>query len=142
MEVEEGGSLPFLDMRVTDGKLDTIVYRKEMHTDSYLHFKSHHPTHLKMDTVRCLYDHARCITQQGQNLKEEEDHLMKVFMGNGYPWFFIRSASAAREHDGEMEEERPPTVHLPYVAGVSERIRRVCRDFNIRAVFKSGPTLR
>ena len=29
-----------------------------------------------------------------------------------------------------------------YVAGVSERIRRVCRDFNIRAVFKSGPTLR
>ena len=32
--------------------------------------------------------------------------------------------------------------HLPYVAGVSERIRRVCKDFNIRAVFKSGPTLR
>ena len=41
---------------------------------------------------------------------------------------------------GKMEE-RPPTVHLPYVAGVSERIRRVYRDFNIRAVLKSGPTL-
>ena len=42
---------------------------------------------------------------------------------------------------GRREEERPPTVHLPYVAGVSERIRKVCKDFNIRMVFKSGPTL-
>ena len=78
--------------------------------------------------------------QQGQNLKEEEDHLMKAFLGNSYPCSFIRSASAARE-EGEVEE-RPPTVHLPYVAGVSERIRRVCRDFDIRAVFRSKPTLR
>ena len=47
---------------------------------------------------------------------------MKAFMGNDYPRSFICSASAARpprEHDGERaEEERPPTVHLPYVAGV------------------------
>ena len=41
----------------------------------------------------------------------------------------------------EREEERPPTVHLPYIAGVSERIRRVHKDFNIRVAFKSGPTL-
>ena len=27
-------------------------------------------------------------------------------------------------------------------SGVSERIRKVCQDFNIRAVFKFGPTLR
>ena len=70
---------------------------------------------------------------------------MKAFMGSGFPRSFICSASAAKlpvEHDREREEERPPTVHLPYVAGVSERIRRVCRDFNIRAVFKSRPTIR
>ena len=35
-----------------------------------LPFRSHHPTHVKNGTVRCLHDHARCITQQGQNLKE------------------------------------------------------------------------
>ena len=78
-------------------------------------------------------------------LEGEKEHFMKAFIGNGYPHSFICSASAARaprEDSGEREEERPPTVHLPYVAGVSERIRRVCKDFNIRAVFKSGPTLR
>ena len=49
MEQEEGGSLPFLDTRVTrvaSGKLD-IFFRKNTHTDRYLHFKSHHPTHVK-----------------------------------------------------------------------------------------------
>ena len=147
MEVEEGGSLPFLDTRVTrkeDGKLDITVYHKQTHMDRYLHFRSHHPTHVKRGMVRCLYDRTRCITQQGQNLKEE-DHLVKAFVGNGYLCSFIRSASTAkppREHDGEREEERPSTVHLPYVAAISEQIRRVCRDFNIRAVFKSEPTLR
>ena len=50
--------------------------------------------------------------------------------------------SSPRGDEGEREEERPPTVRLPYVADVSERIRRVCKDFNIRAVFKSGPILR
>ena len=47
---------------------------------------------------------------------------MKAFMGNGYLRSFIRSASAARpprEHNKEREEEKPPTVHLPYVAGIS-----------------------
>ena len=46
------------------------------------------------------------------------------------------------EDNGEREEERLLTVHLPYIVGVSERIRRVCEDFNIRMMFKSGPTFR
>ena len=59
MEVEEGGSLSFLDTRVMrkeDGKLDITVYCKQMHTDRYmyLHFRYHHPTHVKRDMVRCL----------------------------------------------------------------------------------------
>ena len=31
---------------------------------------------------------------------------------------------------------------IPYVAGMSEDIRRVCRKFNTRVVFKSGRSLR
>ena len=67
---------------------------------------------MKRGTVRCLYDHARCIAQQGQNLRKEEILLMKACVGNGYPRSFIRSASAAkppRENDQEGEDG-PPTV--------------------------------
>ena len=51
------------------------------------------------------------------------------------------AARPLREDNGEMEEESPPTVHLPYAAGISEKIRRVYKDFNIRVVFMPGPTL-
>ena len=53
----------------------------------------------------------------------------------------LSAARALREDDGKRKE-RLLTVQLPCIAGVSERNRRVSKDFNIRAVFKSGPTLR
>ncbi len=144
-----GGSLPFLDTRVTsltNEKLDITVYRKKTHTDRYLHFESHHLTHVKRGAVRCFYDRARNITQRDESLKEEESHLMKTFIGNGYPQAFVRSAAAPRtprepSDDDDNDTEKPPIAFLPYVAGVSERIRKVCWDFNIRMVFRSGPTL-
>ena len=46
MEVEEGGSIPFLDTKVIrkeDGKFDITVYRKQIQKDRYLQFMSHHP---------------------------------------------------------------------------------------------------
>ena len=69
---------------------------------------------------------------------------MKTFIGNGYSRAFVRSASKQRtpREPDDNETEKPPIVYLSYVADVSERIRKVCWDFNIRKVFKSGPTLR
>ena len=78
---------------------------------------------------------TRCIAQQGQNLEEEEDHLVKAIVGNAYPHSLIHSASVARpprEDDGEREEETPPTDLLSYEG---------CKDFNIRAAFTPRPTL-
>ena len=45
LEKEEGKSLPFLDVLITnnpDGSLSHHVYRKKMYTDIYLHAESHH----------------------------------------------------------------------------------------------------
>ena len=62
VEQEEDGVLPFLDTllrRKEDGSLDVIVYRKPTHMDRYLHFKSHHPTHVNRGVVRCSHDRDR-----------------------------------------------------------------------------------
>ncbi len=62
MEPDEDSKLPFLDCllkRESDGMLTYTVYRKPAHTDRYLHFKSHHPSHVKRGIVRCLYQRAR-----------------------------------------------------------------------------------
>ena len=142
----EGGSLPFLE---DDGNLDVTVYRKPTHTDRYLDFRSHHPSHVKRGLVRCLYDRARSITTRQEDLQKEDCHLTKVLRQNGYPSNFIRSSSIPSRRDAETTEEplpeegrRPPMVMLPYTEGVSEDIRRVCRKFGMKVVFRSGLSLR
>ena len=152
VEVEREGSLPFLDtllQRRDDGSLDVTVYRKPTHTDRYLDFQSHHPSHVKRGLVRCLYDRARSITTRQDNLKKEECHLAEVLKQNGYPSSFIRSSSVPSRRNVEVTEaplleggRRPPLVMLPYTEGVSEDIRRVCRKFGLKVVFRSGLSLR
>ena len=59
-----------------------------------------------------------------------------VLKQNGYPANFIRNASApptqetADVSSPEEGQEKGPLVVIPYVAGMSEDIRRVCRKFN------------
>ena len=87
-ELEEEGSISFLVTRVTrkvDGKLDVILYCKPTHTDRYLHFISHHPTHFKKGQVKCLYNRARSITKEASNLEAEKAHLSGALQWNGYP---------------------------------------------------------
>ena len=140
-------TLLFLDTllrRREDGSLDVSVCRKPTHMDQYLHFESHHPTHVKRGVVRCLHDRARSRDHQHPG---KPDQLARVLKQNGYPSKFIRNASVTQEAadtsscDEEQEEERGPLMVIPYVAKMSEDIRRICREFNIRVVFKSGQTL-
>ena len=133
---EVDGKLPFLDTLLhhkNDGSLDISVYRKPTHTDRYLNFSSHHPRHVKEGIVSCLFHRARNIAQR-ENIPVEEDHLRGVLEGNGYPEAFVKMAS--RPHTAREPAEEPrATAFIPYVAGLSEDVRRVCRRYNIRTVF-------
>ena len=103
---------------------------------------------LQRGVVRCLHDRARGIIRMQDNLQKKVEHLARVLKQNGYPANFICNASVpptqktADVSSPEEEQEKRPLVVIPYVAGMSEDIRRVCKKFNIRVVFKSGRTLR
>ena len=71
----------------------------------------------------------------------EEEHLRGVLEGNGYPGTFVKTASKPRRAAEPTEEPRA-TAFIPYVAGLSEDVRRVCRRYDIRTVFRSSSTLR
>ncbi len=152
VEVERDRSLPFLEnllQRRDDGSLAVTVYRKPTHTDRYLDFQSHHPSHVKRGLVRCLYDRARSITTGQDNLKKEECHLAEVLKQNGYPSAFVHSLFIPSKRNVDITEaplleegRRPTLVMLPYTEGVSEDIRRACRKFGLKVVFRSGLSLR
>ena len=146
VEQERDGTLPFLDtciQRKEDGSLDITVYRKPTHTDRYLQYSSHHPQHVKRGLIKCLFNRAEGITLRTDNLRREKKHLTRVLKSNGYPGGFIRSATAPRPEQRSQQEETPTaTIAIPYIMGVSEEIRRVCRAYKIRVAFKSGRTIR
>ena len=56
MEQEEEGEILFLNALVErdHNKLTTSVYPKPIHTDRYLHFRSHHYRRVLTGIVRCL----------------------------------------------------------------------------------------
>ena len=148
VEVEKDGSLPFLDTlikRKSDGSLDITMYRKTTHTDRYLHFNSHHSPHVKRGLIKCLSNRASSIVKDSTQLTKEHTHLSKVLRLNGYPKAFIDSTISTHTHtrDRQTDDRQPVgTVSIPYISGISEDIRRICRRFNIRVAFRSGTSLR
>ena len=89
----------------------------------------------------------QCTRQD--TLKKAECHLAEVLKQNGYPSSFTRSSSVPSRRNVEVTEaplleggRRLPLVMLPYTEGVSEDIRRVCRKFGLKVVFRSGLSLR
>ncbi len=79
-----------------------------------------------------------------ENLKEEENHIHKVLQSNDYDNATIRAGSKdlPSKYHTNIEQEKSLILTIPYIAGLSESIQRVCRDFGIKTAFKSGKTLR
>ena len=142
VEQESGGKIPFLDTLVSrqeDGSLEVSVYRKNTHTDRYLSSKSHHPVHVKRGVVHCLLRRAQDVTTSDDLLQEEIHHVNQSLQRNTG---FLRSSEARLLQNRECEEEEPlATAVLPYYQDTSEKIRRILKQYGIRAAFQTSSTL-
>ena len=139
METEEENQLPFLDMLVkrNENTLTTSVFRKKIHTDWYLHFRSYHHPQVK----RVWYPVLSQEVCTGDDHKEELNHLSRVFQANGYP--HAVTAGVRRAHPlTSVEDDEQRLLVLPYIKGLSEKIRLVCRPLNIKTAFRFSSTLR
>ena len=91
---KEDGSISFLDILIIpeeNGKLNTTVYRKPIHTDMYLHWDSHHNIPSKYSVIGTLYHRANTICSTTQYLHEEEKHLNLALKKCKYPSWAINS---------------------------------------------------
>ncbi|XP_054259833.1 uncharacterized protein LOC128984527 [Macrosteles quadrilineatus] len=73
MEVESQNKLPFLDVCVEKhlNSLRTSVYRKKTHTGQYLNFQSNHQISVKEGVAYSLFDRAKSICSNQDELKDE-----------------------------------------------------------------------
>ena len=148
MEVETEGSLPFMDVlfsRKEDGKLSRKVYRKPTHTDRYLQFDSHHPIAVKSGIVKGLVERAIQVSSDTEAKERELSHISEVMQLNGYPRKFVAKAmKQVRRKTPEWNEEEKKTslARIPFIDGVSQEIRRIAREVDVKCSFYMPNTLR
>ena len=144
--------LAFLDTLVVvkpDLTITTRVYRKDTHTDQYLNFGSNHPIEHKVSVVRTLMRRADILVSTEEDRKTEKEHVKSRLGMNGYPsWILNRQrgpsrAPATREQsEARQTTQRKYPVCLPYIRGLSERMRRDFRNYDIPVYFKPFNTLK
>lgn len=138
--------IPFLDADIhleTNGTLKLTIYRKPTHTNQYLSFNSHHHISHKLSVVRTLIDRAETVVTNHQDKQQEITAITEALTNCGYPKWTIRSVRRSIEEKKQKpksatkkEEKNKGHVMLPYIHGLSERLRRVLKQHKIGSTFK------
>ena len=140
--------IPFLDSLNKirdDGSIDITVYRKKTHSDRYLSFESHHDPQHKASVVHTLYKRAESHPNTDQEKEKEQQLVFEALRMNNYPKPFItkyRRVGDNRRNDQDTPQEVKGYAVLPYVKGVTERVRRVLSQQNIKVATKPVNTIR
>ena len=116
------------------------MYCKPTFTGQHLSFKSHHAYKVKKGIVRCLQHRAKTISSDTDAYQEEMISLGHNLHRNNYP---VRNTPAPRNLDRRIKNNTPKltTVCLSYVKGQTERIQKICSQYDIMTAFTSGSTL-
>ena len=152
-EAGDDGSIPLLDVLITpdkEGNLTTTVYRKPTHTDLYLQWDSNHTVASKYSVVGSLQHRANTICSNEDLLKTEEKHLQVALQRCKYPAWAINKAkmktrtatrNRTRNNDASSNIQKPHIV-IPYYQGVSESLKKTCREYGVQVYFKGGNTIK
>ena len=152
-DAKSDGSLPFLDTVVLiqpDNSLLTSVYRKPTHTDLYLQWDSYHHLSAKYSVINTLRHRAKTVCSNQYLLTEEEDHLNKALSNCRYPaWALNRarmntmdSNKRKNKNTSSNNMNKRPYIMVPYMKGLSESCKNICRRHGIEMYFKGANTIR
>ena len=143
--------LAFLDCLVSiekDRTLSVSVYRKQTHTDQYLQFESNHPLIQKLGVVKTLFHRASSIITKESDKAAEDQHLRQALNNCGYNNWAIEKALKLGEKESKPTEHnknssgKGVSTTIPYHGDLSEKLKRIYKDYNISTHFKPTNTIR
>ena len=113
------------------------------HTDQYLLFDSHHPLEHKLGVIRTLQHRADKVPTTTQAKEQEHKHVRRALETCGYPtWTFNRTKRSNKNSERAEEGNKRRNIVIPYVSGMSEKLRRIFNQHQIPVCFKPANTLR
>ena len=155
-ECEHERQLAFLDAKICvndDGTIRLKIFRKATHTDQYLMFDSHHPLEHKLSVVRTLLSRKESIVTCEEDRVEEDKHIREALAKCKYPkWAIDKVQKELDDKKAGIQKPKPNTSAeeskkkgmcvLPYVAGTTERIRRIMNKYGVTAPARPHSTIR
>ena len=147
VEKEINGILPFLDLSIkrNDHSLITKIYRKGTHTFRYLNWRSNHSKKCLLGVMKGLIHRAHRLCDLKEDLDAELGFLKDMFISNGYPVKEVDRVFETYQPNLDEEREKPeeefPSLSIPYIQGLSEKIQLLMKKEGINVVFSKGQTL-
>ena len=115
-----------------------------------MNYESHHPLHQKLGVIRTLFDRKNNIVTEEDDKREEEKKVREALETCGYPkGTFEKVKNQMKQKTPKKgSKKKDDTIKcrgmtvLPYVNGVTEKISRVMKSYNVAAASKPHTTLR
>ncbi|KAJ8914169.1 hypothetical protein NQ315_016248 [Exocentrus adspersus] len=88
---------------------------------------------------------AKLVSSNLNIFDQEKDHIKNILKENAYPEGFVEKTLLQIENPPNNNQYRQnPTSNMtiPYIPRISERLKRLGNEFNIRTTFKTNNTLR
>ena len=137
-------------MNKGNGKYEFDVHRKKAITNVQLKPTSSHDPKIKNGVFKGFLHRAFKVCSDNY-IERELEFLINVFIENGYKENELRRTlnevkiKLNRDNTSPQNENQEnvnlPTVTLPWISGVSQKLRKVYKKAGYKAVFKSGPNL-
>ena len=136
-----------------DNSLLTLVYRRPTHTDLYLHWDSHHHLSAKFSVINTIKHRAKTGCSNHHLLKEEEGHLNEALRRCKYATWALngvnmkqknknRANQGTNKNKNDTGSNIKSYIVVPYVKGMSESCKNICRKHGIEMYFKGGNTIK
>ena len=152
-DAKPDGSIPFLDtivMPQSDGSLKTTVYRRPTHTDIYFHWDSYHHLSVNFSVINTLRHRAKTVCSNSQLLQDEEDHLNKVLRRCKCDMWALNRVNFTQNkkrnnkgtNNNNNTNTKKPYIVVPYIKGMGESWKNICRKHGVEAYSKGGSTIK
>jgi len=145
----EEKSLNFLDISIintTKGKYQFKIHRKEAITNVQLKPSSCHDPKVLNGVFRGFVDRAYSLCSDNY-LDEEIKFLTQNFIDNGYNETSLTSIIKSVKQKKQQQQQQPPDtvqkiVSLPWIPGVSTKLKNAFKKSGYKTVFKSNKNLK
>ena len=141
------GRIPFLDTCLDvneDGLKKITVYRKPTHSDQYLNFHSSHHLQNKRAVVNTRLLRAQTLESEEIDKAMEVQHVKQALKPNNYPDWMLTTPNTrtGSRVSNESVNEKRLYASVPYIKGISERLQRAFKSYEVTLVHKPFNSLR